>query len=39
MQVLLTEKRKFNYVVLASLMTFIALWVMKIYNDGSGWPF
>ena len=39
MQLILTEKRKFNYLVLASLATLIAIWAIKSYSDGLLWSF
>lgn len=39
MRLLLTEKRKFNYVVLAGLAALILIWATKSYNDGLLWPF
>jgi len=39
MRLMLTEKRKFNYLVLAFLAVLIAIWTIKIYHDGLTWPF
>jgi hypothetical protein len=39
MRLILTEKRKFNYLILAFLAVLLAIWGMKIYHDGLVWPF
>jgi hypothetical protein len=39
MRLMMTEKRKFNYLVLAFLMVLATIWSIKIYHDGLVWPF
>jgi hypothetical protein len=39
MRLMIVEKRKFNYLVLAFLVVLLAIWGTKIYHDGLTWPF
>lgn len=39
MRLMFTEKRKFNYMVLAFLIALVAIWTIKYFNDGAAWPF
>lgn len=39
MRLILTEKRKFNYLVLAFLVVLAFVWTIKMYHEGLVWPF